>query len=112
MLLAQNLSLVFVCLGVLTKIDLMDAGTDALNVLLGKVVACPPLWSRGRETCAVAVQVVPLKLGFVGVINRSQRDIKQSKSVRAGLDHERDFFQNTPPYSSKRSTDDAPEARA
>lgn len=35
-----------------TKLDLMDAGTDALDVLRGKVVN--------------------VKLGFIGVVNRSQ----------------------------------------
>ena len=35
---------------VLTKLDLMDRGTDATDVLLGKVV--------------------PVKLGIIGVVNR------------------------------------------
>jgi hypothetical protein len=38
---------------VLTKLDLMDAGTDAVDVLTGRVV--------------------PLRLGFIGVVNRSQQ---------------------------------------
>jgi dynamin 1-like protein len=42
-------------LGVLTKIDIMDSGTDALAMLNG--------------------EVYPLRLGFVGVICRSQADI-------------------------------------
>lgn len=42
-------------LGVLTKMDLMDAGTNALDILTGRVY--------------------PLKLGFVGVVNRNQMDI-------------------------------------
>jgi hypothetical protein len=37
----------------LTKLDLMDAGTDAVDVLTGRVV--------------------PLRLGFIGVVNRSQQ---------------------------------------
>ena len=49
-------------MGVLTKIDLMDSGTDAVNVLEGKVY--------------------PLRLGYVGVINRSQQDIKNGKSIQ------------------------------
>ncbi|PIO53051.1 hypothetical protein TELCIR_25632, partial [Teladorsagia circumcincta] len=39
-------------LAVLTKLDLMDQGTDAMDVLMGKVV--------------------PVKLGIIGVVNRSQ----------------------------------------
>lgn len=38
-------------IGVITKIDIMDQGTDARRMLTG--------------------QDVPLKLGFVGVVNRS-----------------------------------------
>lgn len=34
-----------------TKLDLMDAGTDAMDVLLGRVI--------------------PVKLGLIGVVNRS-----------------------------------------
>lgn len=42
----------FRTIGVITKLDIMDRGTDASNFLLGKVV--------------------PLKLGYVGVVNRCQ----------------------------------------
>ncbi|KNC50880.1 dynamin-A [Thecamonas trahens ATCC 50062] len=65
-------------IGVLTKLDLMDAGTDALDIMLGKVV--------------------PLKLGIVGVVNRSQADVVASKSVAAGLSAEAAFFANHPKY--------------
>lgn len=37
-------------LAVITKLDLMDAGTDAMDVLLGRVI--------------------PVKLGIIGVVNR------------------------------------------
>ncbi|KAM0839058.1 hypothetical protein ACQ4PT_060552 [Festuca glaucescens] len=39
-------------IGVITKLDIMDRGTDARNFLLGNVI--------------------PLKLGYVGIVNRSQ----------------------------------------
>ncbi|KAG5066232.1 hypothetical protein JHK86_009963 [Glycine max] len=39
-------------IGVITKLDIMDRGTDARNLLLGKVI--------------------PLRLGYVGVVNRCQ----------------------------------------
>ena len=42
-------------IGVITKIDLMDEGTNAIEILNGKVV--------------------PLRLGYVGVVCRSQKDI-------------------------------------
>ena len=40
-------------LAVVTKLDLMDAGTDAIDILCGRVI--------------------PVKLGIIGVINRSQQ---------------------------------------
>jgi len=48
-------------LAVVTKLDLMDAGTDAMEVLCGRVI--------------------PVKLGIIGVVNRSQADIQDNKVV-------------------------------
>jgi replication fork clamp-binding protein CrfC len=67
-------------IGVITKIDIMDKGTDALEVLEGKVI--------------------PLKLGFVGIINRSQHDITSGKSIRDALTYEKEYFRNNPSYRS------------
>ena len=47
----------------LTKLDLMDHGTDAMDVLCGRVV--------------------PVKLGIIGVNNRSQADINNKKVTHA-----------------------------
>ena len=65
-------------IGVLTKIDLMDHGTNALDILSGRVY--------------------PLKLGFIGVVNRSQQDIQGNKSLSDALESERDFFKHHPAY--------------
>ncbi|KAJ7257971.1 dynamin protein dnm1 [Mycena haematopus] len=65
-------------IGVLTKLDLMDAGTNALDILTGRVY--------------------PLKLGFIGVVNRSQQDINGEKSMEAALNSETEFFKNHPAY--------------
>lgn len=59
-------------IGVLTKLDLMDQGTNALDILTGRVY--------------------PLKLGFIGVVNRSQHDIQEHKAMQDALDAEEDFF--------------------
>lgn len=67
-------------LGVITKIDIMDRGTSAKNVLLGKEV--------------------PLKLGFVGVKNRSQEDINNEMRVENALRDEREFFARHEIYST------------
>lgn len=47
----------------LTKLDIMDRGTDATAVLRN--------------------QVVPLRLGYVAVVNRSQADIVGGKAGTA-----------------------------
>ncbi|KAL5531188.1 hypothetical protein ACEPAG_4064 [Sanghuangporus baumii] len=65
-------------IGVLTKLDLMDAGTNALDILTGRVY--------------------PLKLGFIGVVNRSQQDIISGKSMKEALDSEMDYFMSHPAY--------------
>ncbi|KAH9760226.1 dynamin-1-like protein [Citrus sinensis] len=51
-------------IGVITKLDIMDRGTNACNFLLGKVV--------------------PLRLGYVGVVNRSQ-EVYNGLSDRCGI---------------------------
>ena len=63
-------------IGVITKLDLMDKGTDALSVLQNKVL--------------------PLKKGYIGVVNRSQDDINHRRSIRTALSAEQQFFMNSP----------------
>jgi dynamin 1-like protein len=65
-------------IGILTKLDLMDHGTNALDILSGRVY--------------------PLKLGFIGVVNRSQQDIQGNKSMGDALQAEREFFRMHPAY--------------
>ena len=67
-------------LGVLTKVDIMDEGTDCSNVLLNKEIK--------------------LKLGYIAVKGRSQLDIKNKVSVNDARRKERDFFFNHPIYAS------------
>lgn len=66
--------------GVITKLDIMDRGTNACNFLLGKVV--------------------PLKLGYVGVVNRCQEDINKNRSIEEALAYEEQFFHDHPVYNS------------
>merc|ERR1712166_1253339 len=65
-------------LGVITKLDLMDQGTDAVDVLMGRVV--------------------PLRLGYIGVVNRSQKDINDGKSIRDAVRDEGKFFEQHQRY--------------
>lgn len=67
-------------LGVLTKIDIMDEGTNAKKVLLN--------------------QEIPLKLGYVAMKNRSQADILNKMKVKDALQKEKDFFTKHPIYSN------------
>ena len=71
----------FRTIGVLTKVDLMDPGTNLVDVLAGRVV--------------------PLRLGYVPVINRGQKDIDSKKAITAALEYERNFFETHPAYQSK-----------
>lgn len=43
-------------------------------------------------------RVYPLKLGFIGVVNRSQQDIQGNKLLSDALSAERDFFRTHPAY--------------
>ncbi len=62
-------------LGVLTKIDLMDPGTDALDALQGRVYAVRGARGATRQ----------LRRGFIGVVNRSQKDILDNLSIQVRL---------------------------
>ncbi|XP_043075479.1 dynamin-2 isoform X1 [Puntigrus tetrazona] len=65
-------------IGVITKLDLMDEGTDARDILENKLL--------------------PLRRGYVGVVNRSQKDIDGRKDIKAALAAERKFFLSHPAY--------------
>ncbi|TYG61619.1 hypothetical protein ES288_D07G163500v1 [Gossypium darwinii] len=65
--------------GVLTKIDLMDKGTNAVDILEGKSYK--------------------LQFPWVGVVNRSQADINKSVDMIAARRREREYFQSSPEYS-------------
>ncbi|KAI0927975.1 vacuolar protein sorting-associated protein 1 [Taiwanofungus camphoratus] len=68
-------------IGVLTKVDLMDAGTDVVDILAGRII--------------------PLRLGYVPVVNRGQRDIDSNKPISAALEYERQYFENHSSYKGK-----------
>ncbi|KAI7905988.1 Dynamin central region-domain-containing protein [Cokeromyces recurvatus] len=67
-------------IAVLTKLDLMDAGTNALNILTEKSF---------RSL---------FKLGVIGVVNRSQQDILVDKPMDVAIKSEQLFFENHPSY--------------
>jgi dynamin 1-like protein len=56
----------------------MDAGTNALDILTGRTY--------------------PLKLGFIGVVNRSQQDINSNVPMDEAAKKEEDFFRTHPVY--------------
>ncbi|XP_052322308.1 dynamin-1-like protein [Oncorhynchus keta] len=70
-------------LAVVTKLDLMDAGTDAMDVLMGRVI--------------------PVKLGLIGVVNRSQLDINNKKTVANAIRDEYAFLQKKYPSLASRN---------
>lgn len=58
-----------------------DSGTDVVDILAGRVI--------------------PLRLGYVPVVNRGQRDIDTNKSIQHALDAERQFFESHQAYQGK-----------
>lgn len=70
-------------LAVLTKLDLMDAGTDAIDILCGRVI--------------------PVKLGIIGVVNRSQQDIIDNKDIEAQMKDEAAYLQRKYPTLATRN---------
>ncbi|XP_076906516.1 dynamin-related protein 3A-like [Bidens hawaiensis] len=67
-------------IGVITKLDIMDRGTDACNILLNKSI--------------------PLGLGYIGVVNRCQEDIQLNRGIQDALAFEAAFFQSHPVYNN------------
>ncbi|EFX01014.1 vacuolar dynamin-like GTPase [Grosmannia clavigera kw1407] len=70
-------------IGVLTKVDLMDEGTDVVDILAGRII--------------------PLRLGYVPVVNRGQRDIDNKKPILMSLEAEKNFFESHKAYRNKSS---------
>ncbi|MQM07245.1 hypothetical protein Taro_040083 [Colocasia esculenta] len=64
--------------GVLTKIDLMDKGTNAVDILEGNAYR--------------------LQFPWIGVVNRSQADINKNVDMIAARRREREYFANSPEY--------------
>lgn len=65
--------------GVLTKLDLMDKGTNALDVLEGRSYRLQHPW--------------------VGIVNRSQADINKNVDMIIARRKEQEFFATSPEYS-------------
>lgn len=64
--------------GVVTKLDLMDKGTNALEVLEGRSYRLQHPW--------------------VGIVNRSQADINRNVDMIAARRKEREYFETSPEY--------------
>ena len=67
-------------IGVLTKLDIMDAGTDARKALMN--------------------EEIPLKLGYVGVKNRSKQDLVNKLPMSEMVKKEKEFFRSHPVYKN------------
>ena len=101
-------------IGVLTKIDLMDQGTDVIDILAGRVIPlrlgkeCSYIViyakqenAKKKKTWILMELIYYFYIGYVPVVNRGQRDIDSKKSISKALDNERDYFENHPSYRSK-----------
>ena len=65
-------------IGVITKIDIMDKGTNAKKALMN--------------------EEIHLKLGYIGIVNRAQEDINNRVPVDVALKNEAKFFNEHPDY--------------
>jgi len=65
-------------IGVMTKLDIMDKGTNAVALLKN--------------------EVVPLRLGYIGIVNRSQMDINNKIDMKAARVNEQRFFEDHTEY--------------
>jgi hypothetical protein len=72
-------------IGVLTKVDIMDRGTNCKKIL------------QNEE--------IPLKNGYVALKNRSQQDIINGMSIQDALRQEKEFFSISPIYRSLSQSD-------
>jgi hypothetical protein len=72
-------------IGVLTKVDIMDKGTNCKKVL------------QNEE--------IQLKKGYVALKNRSQQDILNGMSIQDALKQEKDYFLMSPLYRTLPYTD-------
>ena len=66
--------------GVITKIDIMDRGTNAKKMIMN--------------------QEINLRLGFVGVKNRAQEDLQNNLTVKEAKEKEQAYFNSHPIYST------------
>ena len=66
-------------IGVLTKLDIMDRGTNAIDILEGRAL--------------------PLKRGWIGVVNRSQEDTNNRLPLLEARARESKYFRDHPIYS-------------
>lgn len=64
-------------IAVVTKLDLMDKGTDATEILNGMCIA--------------------VKLGIIGVVLRSQKDVTDEKSIEDAIKDEENFLRSNYP---------------
>ncbi|KAI7736216.1 hypothetical protein M8C21_024129, partial [Ambrosia artemisiifolia] len=48
---------------------------------------------------AMKVRAIPLRLGYIGVVNRSQEDIMLNRTMKDVLAAEEEFFRSRPVYN-------------
>lgn len=66
-------------IGVVTKLDLMEKGTSAIDILEGRVY--------------------PLKLGFIGAVCRGQNGLATGQTISQAIEAEKEFYESHPEYS-------------
>lgn len=89
-------------IGVLTKVDLMLVAEIGSSQRVADLSQPSTYRDQGTDVVDIlAGRIIPLRLGYVPVVNRGQRDIEQKKAISSALDNERDFFENHSAYRTK-----------
>lgn len=76
----------------------MDEGTDARDILENKLLPLRRGRSSSRRSLTSGHRRRSPPPGYIGVVNRSQKDIDGKKDITAALQAERKFFLSHPSY--------------
>lgn len=83
----------------------MDEGTDARDILENRVFALRRgVFKKYSSTfhdyfnLCISLSFFGILSGYIGVVNRGQKDIVGKKDIRVALDAERKFFISHPAY--------------
>jgi hypothetical protein len=93
-------------IGVLSKVDLMDEGTDVVDILAGRIIPLRISTTSVPSSIRSTLLNTPMVRWPSGstsrasfkLVNRGQRDIENKKLIAYALENEKNFFENHKAY--------------